>query len=127
MPAHIVFSEIDDLPVGFSRRWLQDILRKDMRFNGAIFSDDLTMEAAGMVGDILTRSEFALVAGCDMILICNNKKGVKKVVKNLNMRKIPQNVRLANMKQGLKPLTWSDLQKNQRWHEATESLKRVFV
>ena len=43
------------------------------------------------------------------------------------MRKIPQNVRLANMKQGLKPLTWSDLQKNQRWHEATESLKRVFV
>ena len=50
-------------------------LRKDMRFNGAIFSDDLTMEAAGMVGDILTRSEFALVAGCDMILICNNKKG----------------------------------------------------
>ncbi|OGT20956.1 MAG: beta-N-acetylhexosaminidase [Gammaproteobacteria bacterium RIFCSPHIGHO2_02_FULL_42_13] len=127
MPAHIVFAEVDNLPVGFSRRWLQDILRKNMQFNGAIFSDDLTMEGASIIGDILTRSEVALAAGCDMILICNNKKGVKKVVKHLNLRKIPINIRLANMKQGVNKLTWSDLQGDKRWNKATESLKRIFI
>jgi len=73
MPAHIVYPKIDNVPVGFSQRWLQDILRKQLNFEGAIISDCLSMQGAAIGGDFVVRARLALDAGCDMVILCHQK------------------------------------------------------
>ncbi len=80
MPGHIVFKKVDDRPVGFSPVWLKDILRKQFGYKGRIMTDDLSMEAAVAFGDYRARAEAAVDAGCDLLLVCNNRSGAEQVV-----------------------------------------------
>ena len=75
MPAHVIYSQVDARPAGFSSFWLDEVLRRRLRFQGAVFSDDLSMKGARQLeGRELSYSDAAveaLQAGCDLVLLCN--------------------------------------------------------
>ena len=80
MMAHVIFERIDKEAAGYSKIFMKDILRKQLGFTGLIFSDDLSMKGAQREGGIITRSRSAMQAGCDILLICNDRGSVKELL-----------------------------------------------
>ena len=84
MSAHVVYEYVDKKPASFSPYWLTRVLREQMRFEGVIFSDDLSMKGAHVIGDICGRLQAALDAGSDMVLICNNPQDIQPALDHLD-------------------------------------------
>jgi beta-N-acetylhexosaminidase len=139
MPAHVIYSKVDPLPAGFSHRWLQDILRRELGFTGAIFSDDLSMEAARHIdGRQVSFSEAAraaLEAGADMVLLCNQSvvdggAPIDAAIDALSRAVIEEQWlpnaaseerRLALLPRG-RPMDWDNLMVSERYMKALEWL-----
>jgi beta-N-acetylhexosaminidase len=90
MPAHVVYPAVDDKPAGFSRVWVEDILRGRLGFDGLVFSDDLGMAGACSAGDIVARADAAIDAGCDMVLTCNEFDAADELLSRWRPRPQPR-------------------------------------
>ncbi len=120
MIAHVVYKEIDDTPASFSRYWIQDELRGRLGFGGAVFCDDLSMKATAGFGTMPQRARLALDAGCDMVIICNDRGASEQAVLSLNDYSNPLSlVRLARLHGTGHPLR-ETLMASDEWQAANE-------
>jgi beta-N-acetylhexosaminidase len=88
MPAHVVYPAVDAEPAGFSRVWIE-LLRRELGFTGAVFSDDLLMEGAAVKGGMVDRAEAAFEAGCDLVLVCNDPVAAARVLDGVRWQRSP--------------------------------------
>ena len=118
MPAHVIYAQCDAEPAGYSKYWLQEVLRGKLGFEGLIFSDDLSMAGASTVGGPPERARAALAAGCDMVLLCNDPGGQNALLESLKDARAPDAGRLERMrKKGGR-----DLRKSVAYREAQTAL-----
>ncbi len=125
MPAHVIYSKVDKNPAGFSEFWLKKILRQELEFQGTIFSDDLSMAGAEVIGNYPERAEVALNAGCDMVLACNNQEGAISILDNAN---IPDRVELQSRlirMHGHFETTLSELKQTDLWKQRSEVVSQI--
>ncbi len=122
MPAHVIYPDVSSKSVGFSQTWLQTILRGQLKFNGVIFSDDLSMEAASSIGGYIERNEAAQEAGCDMLLVCNNRQACIDVIDNANIEiKVESNSRIEKMLK-TQQSTWLEMKESALWQQLTQNV-----
>jgi beta-N-acetylhexosaminidase len=124
MLAHIVYQNIDNMPAGFSEYWIQRELRTRLSFGGAVFCDDLSMKATSSYGRMPERARLALEAGCDMILVCNDRDAAHQAVDALPDYSNPLSlVRLARLR-GTGQLLRETLLASDEWQTAHELFEK---
>jgi beta-N-acetylhexosaminidase len=124
MIAHVIYPNADTNAAGFSSFWIKDILREQLGFQGAIFSDDLSMEGAVIAGNYIQRAHSSLKAGCDMILVCNNRLAALEVADSLSDYVNPaSSMRLAHL-HGTNTITRETLVTQERWLRNRKELEK---
>jgi beta-N-acetylhexosaminidase len=118
MPAHVVYPQADAEPAGYSRFWLQEVLRRRLSFEGLLFSDDLSMEGASTAGGTPERARAALAAGCDMVLLCQNPPEQDRLLEALGASALGRPERAERMRRR----GGRDLRKSVAYREALEAL-----
>ncbi|MGC8521260.1 MAG: beta-N-acetylhexosaminidase [Steroidobacteraceae bacterium] len=118
MVGHLLFPAVDAAPASFSHRWIGQVLRGELGFPGAVFADDLSMGGAAAYGEIVTRAERALAAGCDMLPVCNDRAAVETLLDHLKVTPAPASgVRLARL-HGRQRQGPQALRASARWRDA---------
>jgi beta-N-acetylhexosaminidase len=123
MAAHVLFPAVDAAPASLSGRWIRDVLRGDLMFQGVVFADDLSMGgAAAAYGDVVTRARQALSAGCDMLPVCNNRPSVIELLEHLDVEPQPaSSMRLVRLHGRASP-DRAQLEASPEWLRARELL-----
>lgn len=123
MMAHVIYEKVDVLPAGYSSYWINDVLRGKLKFDGTVFSDDLSMNGAESVGGYAARALAALNAGCDMLLVCNNPQGADEVLAALEGYNNPlSQLRLVRMHG--RPDNRKQLFESAQWKTSVDSLNQ---
>ena len=121
MPAHVIYTQADPEPAGYSRYWLQEVLRGKLGFDGLIYSDDLSMEGASTAGGVAERARAALAAGCDQVLLCQNPQGQEQLLESLASVPVSVPERIQRMRRR----SGRDFRKSVAYREALELLQEI--
>ena len=127
MTAHVVYPRVDARPASFSAYWIKEVLRQRLEFQGAVFSDDLDMAAAAVAGDPVDRARAALEVGCDMVLACNDARGIEQILDRFGTYSNPvAQVRLARM-HGRHSPGRDQLQRDPEWQQAVRQIQEYDI
>ncbi|EKO3561511.1 beta-N-acetylhexosaminidase [Vibrio fluvialis] len=121
MPAHVIYPHYDAQPASGSPYWLKQVLRQELGFKGIVFSDDLSMEGAAIMGGPAERAQQSLDAGCDMVLMCNKRESAVAVLDKLPISEVPQALPLLKQQN----FTFSELKATERWKLASQAMQRL--
>ena len=124
MPAHVKYPAVDENCAGYSKIWIQEKIRQELQFDGVVFSDDLSMAAAHDAGSAVDRAALAISAGCDMILVCNDRAAALEVADWIESEGIEENSRISSM--GKVPADEiSNLYEEPKWLAAKEGVESL--
>jgi beta-N-acetylhexosaminidase len=74
MTAHVLYRALDEkLPATLSPAIIANLLRKELRYDGLVLTDDLEMHAIIDHYGIEDAAIRAVLAGCDVLLICKDR------------------------------------------------------
>lgn len=124
MPAHVIYEQVDAHPAGFSPFWLQHVLRQQLKFDGVLFSDDLSMQAACVAGGADARIQAALTAGCDMGLVCNDRTAACIALEGIQEFDFPNQQRLERMRGQIPNIqVGSTLTLDENWQDVRKAIE----
>ena len=122
MVAHVIYPDKDDKPADFSNVWITEVLRRDLGFGGTVFSDDISMAAASVVGDHAERARLALEAGCDCVVVCNDPEGRATILDRVPYRPDALRQKRLSALYGRSQSDFEALKTNAHWLAARDKL-----
>lgn len=126
MMAHIRYPKVCADVAGYSQFWIRQLLREQMHFEGAVFSDDLAMAGAAVCEHFSDRAEAALNAGCDVLLICNQRQGAIEIIDKLGHQRFPlTQSRLMRLHARGEAASIDELRASHKWRAARDQLSRL--
>lgn len=125
MVSHVIYPAIDSLPAGFSRIWVNDILKQELQFKGMVFSDDITMQAAATIGSHTERAKRAIDAGCHCVITCNDSAGRDEIIDNLQVSPSAEIQNHIDRMYGSKPFDFVGREQNARWKSARATIENL--